>query len=358
MANNPLKFSFELSELPNNYKNLPENQLKQAVSKFFSEYFSDLNGEVAVGIQDGYAVVQWFPGSISDIDDAVEKAVDMLSRGQRSQGEAILSELYKQNTDHPDILFNYAMLLSDKGELGRAIEMLARLTEVSPANHRAWNALGVAHMRQGKRSKAFSALKKSYELDPKDPYTLRNLGGLIAKESPEQALPYLENAATALPEDPQAQYGYGLCLKELEKYDEADAVLKKVVEISPYTALAENAKQLRSEIAAAKMRNKSGAQPRMDVVMYCLAALEKFNEMGHEKMQAVTYEIAMLGRNGLDMDNPEPKYPLKSLSGNFTGMQLAAYMYVGLKKIDPNLDAGIDLEKEYKMALDLFNKKK
>jgi len=37
-------------------------------------------------------------------------------------------------------------------------------------------------------------------------------------------------------------------------------------------------------------------------------------------------------------------------------MQLISYMYVGLKQMDPNLDPGIDLENEYKTALDLFGK--
>jgi hypothetical protein len=54
-----------------------------------------------------------------------------------------------------------------------------------------------------------------------------------------------------------------------------------------------------------------------------LAALEKFKEMGPQKTQAITYEIAMLGRSGL-------------------------------KQLDPKLDSGIDLDKEYEAALEMF----
>jgi hypothetical protein len=105
------------------------------------------------------------------------------------------------------------------------------------------------------------------------------------------------------------------------------------------------------------MRNKADGQLRMDAVMYCLAAIEKFQAIGPGKSQAVTYEIARLGRDGLDINNPVRKYTLKSMEGEFTGMQLLAYMFVGLKQIDPSLDPGIDFEKEYQAALDLFERK-
>ena len=94
----------------------------------------------------------------------------------------------------------------------------------------------------------------------------------------------------------------------------------------------------------------------MDAVMYCLSALEKFDKLGPEKAMAITTEIALLGRSGLNINDPERKYTLKSLSGEFTGLQLVSYMHVGIKRIDPNQDAGIDLDQEYKTALDMFNR--
>jgi hypothetical protein len=62
----------------------------------------------------------------------------------------------------------------------------------------------------------------------------------------------------------------------------------------------------------------------------------------------------MLGRSGLDINNPDKKYQLKSMPGEFTGLQLLAHMYVGLKQLEPSLNSGIDLEAEYRQALTLF----
>ncbi len=358
MTLDPIKFTFELSEVNENYRDLPNNKIGEVVSSFFLKYFKEIGGEVDVEIQDEYVIVQWFPKSLSEAEDAITEAINQLNQGRISQGEAMLSALYKRFPEHPNILFNYGMILSDKGQYNDAINILSKLTEVSPNNAKAWNALAVAHIRDGKRSEAISELEKSYQLDPEDPYTLRNLGALIANESLERAVYYFEKAADLLPEDPQAQYGYGKCLKDLGRYDEADIILKKAIELSPYSELAERAKEERNEIANVKVKNKAGSQPRMDVVMYCIAALEKYQELGKQQAQTITYEIAMLGRNGLDIDNPERKYTLKSLPGEFSGLQLVSYMFVGLKQLDPKLDPGINFEDEYKMALKMFSDNK
>ena len=93
---------------------------------------------------------------------------------------------------------------------------------------------------------------------------------------------------------------------------------------------------------------------RPDVVMYCLDALRKYAEMGAKGTRQVAFEIALLGRGGLDINNPEPKYRLKSLPGRFSGLQLLSYMYVGFKRIEPGADIGADFSKEYQEALKAF----
>jgi hypothetical protein len=94
----------------------------------------------------------------------------------------------------------------------------------------------------------------------------------------------------------------------------------------------------------------------MDAAMYCLAAMEIFAREGSEARQRITFEIALLGRSGLDINDPTPKYSLSGLSGKYSGLQLVSYMYVGFKQIDPCTDTGIDLSKEYEAAKSLFSK--
>ena len=84
--------------------------------------------------------------------------------------------------------------------------------------------------------------------------------------------------------------------------------------------------------------------------MYCLDGLQRFRDLGKTKTGAVVFEIAMLGRSGLDINDPAQKYTLRSLPGSFSGLQLVSLMYTGMKLIDPSADAGIDLSKEFAAA--------
>jgi hypothetical protein len=91
-------------------------------------------------------------------------------------------------------------------------------------------------------------------------------------------------------------------------------------------------------------------------IMYCLSALNSFEDMSQEEVRYVVAEIALLGRSGLDYASAEKKYTLQTLPGEpFSGLQLMCLMYVGLKDLDPTVDTGMDLEEPYQAALLLHN---
>ena len=86
-------------------------------------------------------------------------------------------------------------------------------------------------------------------------------------------------------------------------------------------------------------------------------ALDTFDKVDLAKRQKITLEVALKGQSGLDINDPEQKYTLKSLPGKFSGMHLVCIMYVGVKALDPNADAGIDLSQEYATTMALRTKK-
>ena len=71
----------------------------------------------------------------------------------------------------------------------------------------------------------------------------------------------------------------------------------------------------------------------------------------------VAFEIAFMGRTGLDTNDPAQKYQLKNLPGNFSGLNLVCLMYVAFKSIAPETDIGFDLSKEYAAAKNLHREK-
>ncbi len=93
------------------------------------------------------------------------------------------------------------------------------------------------------------------------------------------------------------------------------------------------------------------------IVMYCLGALQHFQDMDKENIFAVGSEIALLGKDGLDYSSPDKSYTLKSIPNvKFTGLQLLCYMYVAFQITDPSLDLGLDFKEAYTTALMLYSK--
>ena len=76
-------------------------------------------------------------------------------------------------------------------------------------------------------------------------------------------------------------------------------------------------------------------------------------EAGPEARQAIALEIALLGNQSLDINNPEQKYSLKALPGQFSGLHLLSIMYAAFRQIDPAMDLGMDFEAESPAAMDL-----
>lgn len=91
-------------------------------------------------------------------------------------------------------------------------------------------------------------------------------------------------------------------------------------------------------------------------VWFLLDALQRYSRISTEEVRKITFETAMIGREGLDYANPDKKYILKSLPGEtFSGLQMMCLMHAGLKRIAPEQDTGMDLEEPFLTALGLFN---
>lgn len=361
----PLLFEFKLADF--DLKLLPvdagllkadESMLKSAVREHLRGVFKQLPGAVRLTPQDDRVSVMWVPQKYQDLESMMALVIDLLNQRAFAQAEPILRTLFFRYPDDPRVLFNLGMMLSDQGELKEACEVLSRLTRKDPDFADGWNALGVALSRVGKQEEAESALKKSLELDPENGYTLKNLGALFARTDTKKALPHLKRAAELLPSDQASQYWYAKALVEDGNLSDADPVLKNAIALNEHSEIAELCREASTRIAHLKMRAGDAGTLRMDVVMYCLEALEKFKELGPEKTQAIAFEIALLGRSGLNINNPDSRYQLKSLPGELSGLQLVAYMYTGFKAVAPQMDAGIDFSKEYELALQMFQGEK
>ena len=89
-------------------------------------------------------------------------------------------------------------------------------------------------------------------------------------------------------------------------------------------------------------------------VFYFLDAFKRFDAMTPEQVRNVAFEIALLGRNGLDYAAPDEKYGLKTLpERKFSGLHLMCLMFAGFKRVAPEHDVGMDLNDSFLTALQL-----
>jgi len=284
--------------------------------------------------------------------DRFQRALDLLKQHKLPEARQLLEQLLADEPGNTGYLYNLGMLYTDMNETDRAVELLRRCTELAPAKTNAYVALGFAFARRGENAAAKANFAKALELEPDNPYALRNLGGLLGREGDyDKAIELLQHALEKLPDDPLSLYGLGLCLFKKEQFEEADKYLRRYVALGklPQT---EDAKEMRREILNRDL-HQQGLRP--DAVFYCLGALELFKGKPDEYVREVTFEIGLLGRSGLDVNNPDRKYRLKSLPGEFSGLHLVSIMYVGFRRIDPSVDVGMDFAREYVAARNLFD---
>jgi len=96
-------------------------------------------------------------------------------------------------------------------------------------------------------------------------------------------------------------------------------------------------------------------QAQMAVTMYMLDALKRYANMGNAEIMQVAGEIALLGQTGLDYSASEHQYTLRFLPGeSFSGLQLMSLMYVGFKKVQPDIDTGMPFDDAYAQALSMY----
>ena len=284
----------------------------------------------------------------------LEHAFDLCKQGKFVEAREALEEAILDDPKNPTVLYNLGMCYTEIGKFDAAVNTLRQSIQHQSDDSNAFVALGYALAKLDNNDEAKQYFNKALAIDPNNSFALRNLGGLEAKVKDFiPALQHLKKAFEINPNDPNTNYGLGLLYLELGDISNADKHFKKVVELNTPANIVDLAKDKLREIA---VQNVKAQGFRTDAMFYCLGALRKYATMLPEQVRTIAFEIALKGNEGLDINNPDNRYTLKSLPGSYSGLQLVSYMYVGFKQIAPEQDVGIDLSAEYNMALEIFNK--
>jgi tetratricopeptide (TPR) repeat protein len=149
-------------------------------------------------------------------------------------------------------------------------------------------------------------------------------------------------------------YGLAFAYMELGDIEPAQKHFQAVLEMEAPEELRGLARNGLSKIAARELKARG---PRMDAVFYLLDAMRLFRGKSLQEIQEITFEIGMLGKYGLDINDPQESHVLRALPGRvFSALLLICIMYAGFKMIEPGMDIGVDLGDEWGMAERLLPK--
>ena len=362
MAAKPLVFNvpvaeFDLSLIPAEARKFGTEAFKQAVSVYFGSIYASKGMTAIVTVDDERIGVITTPqGGMSPFEIALE----LLNDKKIEEALPLLEALRPRTPVDPVVLYNLGIAYSELGRYAEAIAELERCVAADPGHVNAWVGLGVAYQKTQRNVAAERALRKAIALDPANGWANRNLGAVLAAQGKAQdALAHFREAVHQLPDDPAALFGLARCLESSEgeaEVKEAQAAYRTLIERFPDHPIAEMAREARTERAGRTLRGAVGGGIRMDVVMYLADAMQRFSKMSRQEIRHVTLEIAVLGRGGLDINDPEKTYRLKTLAGEYSGLHLLALMHAGIRMFDPKADTGVEFDQEFEMARTMAGK--
>jgi tetratricopeptide (TPR) repeat protein len=341
---------FDRCQLPEDQRGLQGDAYLQAIREHLAGQFVGQGGAAEVAVTHDRVIIRW-----KESDKAESLAVqgaNYLKQGNSEKGIATLRLALQRDASDAGALFNLGMGLGNDHP-GEALELLQGLVALEPDHPGAWVALGVAQGRGQQWDAAIQSFREAVTRHPQDPFARKNLGAALSQTGQlAEARDHLKAAVVLLPSDAQAWLNLAMNLEQSGVVAEAETAYQRVITLDPGGHLAEKAEAGRNRITQVKFRN-AGGELRPDVLNYCGDAIRMFETMSKEEVQHITLEIAMLGAQGFSVNDPSKKYQLRSLPGNFSGLQLLCIEYVGFKIIDPNVDIGFDISAEYAEALRL-----
>lgn len=343
---------FDTSVLPAE-ANIPDTEaFRVAVSAHFRNQYAARGWNAAVTVDAEFIRIVGLPQTGVEPKEYV---LGLLQHGFLQDALPLL-EILDGMFDDADIAYNRGICLGQLGHFEDSASVLKRCIRLDPNHTDARVALGVAHAGSGDHESAANHLRIALKQDPKNLFALQNLATVLRNLGRYlEALPLLQEAVKASPNEPLLQLGLAECLEPMGglELEQAVQLYERIVQEHPDHPSADAARTALNRIGAKALHKQVAGQPRLDAVRYMRTALERFERMSRQQVGEIVMEIAQLGQSGLAIHAPEKRYTLERLPGDYSGLELVSMMHVGFRALDPNMDPETGLEREYQMALAL-----
>lgn len=329
---------------------LPPRSAPEFASALIARYMADFERrglQAAVAIIDGVVHGLALPQAQGH---ALAYVLGLVRQGAADQALPLLQTLdLTQGT--ADIAYNLGVCLAELGRPDEALAALQKSVRLDPGYLEAHLALGSVLARLGRNAEAESVLRTAVALGPEHVLAQRHLALALARNGRfDEALPLFRRIAALAATDPAAQIGLAQCLEQLggAHLQEAVACYRSLLERFPRHAVAAMARQGLQRLdpdTAVPDADLPGL--RQEVIAAMEAAFERYAGMDAARIGQIIREIALLGRQGLHIDDTVTRHRVDSLGGEFPALELLCHMHVGYRLFDSEKDIGTGLEREY-----------
>lgn len=155
----------------------------------------------------------------------------MQSKGDGSEGEAILDAARKQHPENLNLLSAEATLRVIQGNTGKAVELFRDLVEKNDRDPLALNNLATMLAEiESERDEALKLIDKALKIAGREPSLLDTKGTiLLFKGDAEQAAANLEAAAREVDADPRYRFHLALAYRNLDRKADAKIELERAI---------------------------------------------------------------------------------------------------------------------------------
>ncbi len=346
--------AFDPSLLPEAARQVGTPAFREAVNTFLATEFKGFGGHATIRVDDQTIAVVWNPDS--QRPNPMAAIVQKLQQGKQAEGIQLLELLLSNRPDNHSVLYNLGLALSDAGRLERAEQCLRRAAELNPKDANIPVALGVALGRMGRHDEAVGVLRAAVRQDERNPWAHRNLGAMLLQtEKTAEAIPHFQAATQLQPRDQIAWLGLADAHRLAGNTKDAEQAYTTAIEINPHSEFADKARTGSNLLAQSGFDRVRQVIPRQDAVHYCLDALKHFAGLSPSELQKLSLELAMAGRDGFAVHNPDSRYRVKGLDGEHSGLAMVCFLYVAMQRMAPGTDLGFDLAAEYEQAKRIFD---
>jgi Tfp pilus assembly protein PilF len=178
----------------------------------------------------------------SEIRDLIDQAYAALGDGDYVRALAIGDQLAAEVPDRPAVVALRAQALLESDSPAESYDVARRAVELAPTDEHAHRLLAMAAWRNGRLAVAQEAFERAIEISNRLPVLLSDYAWFMATErGPKLAKEAAETAVEADPQSSTAWAALGLAQYRLHRRDQAEAHVRRALELNPNDIYAQSA---------------------------------------------------------------------------------------------------------------------